>query len=396
MKKPRKRLKEFHIEGLIQKGPDFKDHIGCYPSLGVMNQLVDGVTDAIGTGDRTVHPPPNSKKTLDYGTLYSPEGACLPLKLITGSLLECQKKGANTVGMITEKGPCRLGFYSLSIQLIFSDLDLNMGWFDFNNISIKKGYIQKMREVYKQTYGRNVPYFRIVKSFIIGFNRLHATERLEAERNRLLAYEIELGSLNDCFVKGRNMISKANHPPTIWLAYRRAKIAMRSVPLDMSRQTVKILINGEVFCALDQFTNANIESRLARHGAEPFRVVWQTDYILWGMGLDIFSKTGKRAAIKASRKYMKEYIGGDCSTNVGYALMAQKNGLDGMIHIKPFGCMVEFVAQNVLNAIERDTGFPVLSLTLDEVSAGERFEVRIEAFVDNVFRKKYGSSSRRI
>ena len=91
---------------------------------------------------------------------------------------------------------------------------------------------------------------------------------------------------------------------------------------------------------------------------------------------------------------MGEYIGGDCSTNVGYALMARDERLDGMVHLKPFGCMVEFVAQNVLAAVERDTGFSILSLTLDDLSAGERFGVRLEAFVDNLFQKKYGATSR--
>jgi predicted nucleotide-binding protein (sugar kinase/HSP70/actin superfamily) len=386
--------KNLRIEGLIQEGPPPEEIIACYPSIGVMNSLIDGFVDAVGTGDRTVRPPPNTKKTLDIGTLYAPEGACLPFKLILGNLKQCLDNGANTVGMITERGPCRLGFYSLGMQLIFSDLGLNAGWFDFNNMSVRKGYVQRLRAVYRKMYGRNVPYFRVAISFIIGFSRLHATERLEAERNRLLPYEINHGNVQDAFEKGKKAINKCNHPPTIWMAFRKARKQLRSIPLDRSRKTVKVLIGGEVFCALDSFTNANLETRLARLGAEPFRVVWQTTYLLWGMKLDFLNPKGKRAAIRASRKYMGEYIGGDCSTNVGYALMAPDEGLDGMVHLKPFGCMVEFVAQNVLAAIERDTGFSVLSLTLDDLSAGERFSVRLEAFIDNLFQKKYGTTSR--
>ncbi|MCK5310801.1 MAG: hypothetical protein KAJ62_01750 [Desulfobacteraceae bacterium] len=389
-----KKVENVQIDGLIQEGPPPEEFIGCYPSMGVMNSLIDGFIDAVGTGDRSVRPPPNTRKTLDIGTLYAPEGACLPFKLILGNLKQCLDNGANTVGMITEGGPCRLGFYSLGMQLIFSDLNLNVGWFDFNNMNLRKGYVQRMREVYKEMYGHNVPYFRIAKSFIVGFNRLHATERLEAERNRLIASEINHGSIQDSFEKGKDAINKCNHPPTIWWAFHKARKNLRSVPLDSARKTVKVVVSGEVFCTLDSFTNANIETRLARLGAEPVRTVWQTTYLLWGMKLDFLNPKGKRAAIRASREYIGEYIGGDCSTNVGYALMAHKKGLNGMVHLKPFGCMVEFVAQNILAAVERDTGFPILSLTLDDVSPGERFDVRLEAFVDNLFQTKYGSIRR--
>jgi predicted nucleotide-binding protein (sugar kinase/HSP70/actin superfamily) len=68
--------------------------------------------------------------------------------------------------------------------------------------------------------------------------------------------------------------------------------------------------------------------------------------------------------------------------------MARRLGYDGMIHLKPFGCMMEFVAENVLQAVERDTGFPILSLTLDDMTGEERFNVRLEAFVDNLFRRR--------
>ncbi|MBN1670627.1 MAG: hypothetical protein JXR37_06320 [Kiritimatiellae bacterium] len=382
------------IDGLLQEGPPPEQFIGCYPSLGVMSQLVDGFIDAVGTGDRTVRPPPNSRETLDLGTLHSPEGACLPFKLITGSLLQCIAAGANTVGMITEGGPCRLGFYSLGMRLIFSDLDLNIGWFDFNNLSVRDGYVERMRKVYKKMYGHNVPYFRIAKSFLIGFLRLHATEKLEAERNRLMVYEIEPGSIQDSFVRGKQAIAQSRGPLAIYAAFLKARRALRAIPIDRARRTVKVVVCGEVYCALDPYTNDNVELRLARLGAVPHRVVWQTTYLLWGMNLDFLNRHGKRAAIRASRQYMREYIGGDCSTNVGYALLARRQGADGMVHVKPFGCMVEFVTQNVLAAVERDTGFPIISLTLDDVSAGERFAVRLEAFVDNLFLKRYGSMRR--
>jgi len=377
------------MKGLIQEGPPFEESVGTYPSLGVMAELVDGFINSMGTKETVIPPPPNSLKTLDLGTRHSPEGACLPFKLLLGNLMECIEKGANTVGMITERGPCRLGFYSLGMRLVFSDLDLNVGWFDFNNVNLRKGYIGRLRKVYKKTYGKKPSYFKIGRSFVIAFCRLAAVEALEKERNRLIAYEQEPGMVNDCFKRGKKRIGQAGEPIGILRALNKAKRELRALPLDKDRRTVKVVITGEIYCVLDPFANAHIETRLARLGAVPHRVIWQSSHLRYAMNLDLFQKDGKRAAIRAARGYLPEQLGGDCNSNIGHAIIAHREGYDGMVHIKPFGCMLEFVAQNLLHHFEGETGFPILSLTLDDLTADERINNRLEAFVDNLFRRKY-------
>jgi predicted nucleotide-binding protein (sugar kinase/HSP70/actin superfamily) len=312
-----------------------------------------------------------------------------------GNLMECIEKGANTVGMITEQGPCRLGFYSLGMRLIFSDLDLNVGWFDFNNVNLREGYINRIRKVHRKTYGERLSYLRIAKSFAIGFYRLAAVEALQKQRNRRIALEIEPGSIDECFREGQKLIGKASNPLGIRLALRKAEKRLRAVPIDPNRRTVKVVITGEVYCVLDPFANSDIETRLARLHAEPYRVIWQTSHLRYAMNLDLFQKDGKRAAIRAAQQYLPEQLGGDCNSNLGHAILANRRGLDGMVHLKPFGCMLEFVAQNLLCAFEEETGFPILSLTLDDLTAHERINNRVEAFVDNLFRRKYDGKGAR-
>lgn len=383
------------LKGLLREGPPPEDSIGTYPSLGVMHELVDGFVTTLGTHEDVVTPPPNSIRTLDLGTMHAPEGACLPFKLLMGNLLECIEKGANTVGMITERGPCRLGFYSLGMRLIFSDLGLNVGWFDFNNVNLRKGYIARMRKVHRETYGERLSYMRFGKSFAIGFMRLGAVEALEKERNLRIALEVEPGSIDDCFKEGQKQIGQATHPPGIWRALRQAKKKLRAVPIDPERRIVKVVITGEVYCVLDPFANSHIETRLARLHAEPYRVIWQSSHLRYAIKLDLFRKDGKGAAIRAARGYLPEQLGGDCNSNLGHAILAHRRGYDGMVHLKPFGCMLEFVAQNLLQVFEEKTGFPILSLTLDDLTADERINNRLEAFVDNLFRRKYGSKGAR-
>ena len=64
-----------------------------------------------------------------------------------------------------------------------------------------------------------------------------------------------------------------------------------------------------------------------------------------------------------------------------------RNGYDGLIHLAPFTCMPEIVAQNIMRSTKED--LPVLALLCDEQMAKPGMITRLEAFVDLLqFRKK--------
>ena len=85
---------------------------------------------------------------------------------------------------------------------------------------------------------------------------------------------------------------------------------------------------------------------------------------------------------------MKRAIGGECIETIGDTVYAAKHGVDGVIHISPFSCMPEIVAQNILPKLSKNENIPVLSLILDEQTGRAGYITRIEAFVDLVKRKK--------
>lgn len=378
-----------HVDfpGLIGDGSPKGLMAGTYPSIGVMGDLVEAVAEF--TRDEIVVPLPNANSTLNLGMRHSPEGACLPFKLIAGSLMESIGRGANLVGMITERGPCRLGTYSLGLRLLLKEAGLECGWVDFDNTSVRSGYMHRFKELYFQKYNRRLSWFAMGRGFVMGLLRLAFVEALEEERNRRLAIQKRPGDVEACFQEGVEKIRSARTPWSMRWALGKAREAMRSIPLDRKRPTVRVVITGEVFCVIDPFANGRLEQRLAQLGAEPCRVLWQTDYLLHGMGLGSFGHLGGRpAAIRAARPYMAEDIGGDAAANVGHAVLARGRGMDGLVHLKPFACMMEFISENVLQKVSEDLDFPVLSLTLDDVNGAERIHVRLEAFVENLFRRR--------
>jgi predicted nucleotide-binding protein (sugar kinase/HSP70/actin superfamily) len=384
---PQRRDERLRFSDLIGDGMPDGIMVGTYPGIGAMGSLVEGVAEF--TNDPLVSPLPNSNETLNLGMQYCPEGACLPFKLIAGSIIQSMKRGANTVGMITERGPCRLGMYSLGLRILIKEMGLGSGWVDFDNTNIKHGYMHRFRDLYYRKFGKKISWVDMGYGFVMGMMRLSAIEALERERNRLLAREKRPGGIESAFLQGSERISSARYPWMVRRALTKAKTEMQKVPLDFDRPIVRVVIAGEVFCVVDPFSNGQVERRLAQLGAEPYRVLWQTDYLLHGLKMGRFGHLGGRpAAIRAARPYMAQDIGGDAAANVGHALMAHRRGDDGMIHIKPFACMMEFVTENILRRVSDDCNFPVLSLTLDDVNCSERVHVRIEAFVDNLFRRQ--------
>ena len=85
---------------------------------------------------------------------------------------------------------------------------------------------------------------------------------------------------------------------------------------------------------------------------------------------------------------MLQIIGGECIETIGDCVYAAKHGIDGVIHLSPFSCMPEIVAQNILPKLSKAENLPILSLDLDEQTGKAGYITRIEAFVDLIKRKK--------
>ena len=95
-----------------------------FPHMGNMYICVKALLDDLNID--YVIPPFTSKRTLEIGTRYVPECACLPLKITLGNLLEAKQLGADTVLMAGGCGPCRFGYYCEMHREILYDLGTNM------------------------------------------------------------------------------------------------------------------------------------------------------------------------------------------------------------------------------------------------------------------------------
>ena len=79
------------------------------------------------------------------------------------------------------------------------------------------------------------------------------------------------------------------------------------------------------------------------------------------------------------------------SSSVATAALAEnyaKQGFDGLVHVKSFGCMPEMDVVPVLHNISADYKIPILYLSYDTQTSDTGIETRLEAFYDMIQMRK--------
>ena len=89
-----------------------------------------------------------------------------------------------------------------------------------------------------------------------------------------------------------------------------------------------------------------------------------------------------RNVTRMAEPYLPVEVGGHGQESVGEAVLAKRHGYDGVLHLFPFTCMPEIIAQNVLVKVSRDLDLPVLSLMISEQTGVAGLTTRLEAFCD--------------
>lgn len=135
---------------------------------------------------------------------------------------------------------------------------------------------------------------------------------------------------------------------------------------------------------LEPFSNLDTARILGELGVEVTKTEYLTDYVL----LNIFKFKGMRDLKRLARPYLKNEIGGHGINSVANAVKYSKLGYNGIVHIFPFTCMPEIVAQGILHKISEDFRIPIISLSFDEHSGKAGLQTRLEAFVDLLERRR--------
>lgn len=362
-----------------------KSKIVSFPHMGNVFIPVKAILE--GLGATVVLPPENNKNVMDIGVRHSMEGICLPYKLNLANYMMALDKGANTLLMFQAPGSCRFGNYTKIASETMRDMGYDFEMVVFDMYQSKMGQVIEKFCYVSETKNP----FKIINAFRLGFQKFFACDEIEKQLFYIRPREYVKGSAEKVYTKTRKLVDEANTSAKLDKVMKNALDEYSQIKIDKNKTVPIIYIIGEFFVLLDPFTNMDIEKELGNMGVEIRRQLMFSDWIehVLKPGILYRKESHRKRAQKYAKGFMKRPIGGECLESIGDAVFAAKKNIDGVIHLSPFTCTPEVVAQNILNRVGKEEDIPIISLILDEQTARAGYLTRLEAFTDLVKRKKF-------
>jgi predicted nucleotide-binding protein (sugar kinase/HSP70/actin superfamily) len=160
------------------------------------------------------------------------------------------------------------------------------------------------------------------------------------------------------------------------------------LPYERPDDCLRVGVVGELYVLMEPFSNMNVERYLAQRGVEVHRfcsVSGMVDHAIEG-------HSNLKRMLKETDPYLRHHIGAEGTESVFLTLQLMDEGFDGMVHVKPFGCMPEVNAMSALQRISREHSFPVLFMSYDAETSETGVLTRIEAFCDMLELRRKGKA----
>ncbi len=351
------------------------------PYLGMLHKAYGPVLRNAGV--EIILPPRPTKRTLDLGTKHAPEFACLPFKITLGSMIEALELGADTIFMPGGWGPCRFGYFDVIQEQILKDLGYSFTMGSAKNPDDLSDMLDLMQRIagLKSRAG-------LYKLFFFVLVRLSFLDWALKKYFHTKPYEVVSGETDQIFEKAIHLIENSLSLPQLLKSASIISLGFRRMEKRNGTNPLRVAMVGELFTLLDPSANMEMDMRLAQKGIEVLKSVWLSDYLNDRFRFKPFRRNQFKFSSRYARPYLRFHSGGESIESVGKTVYFAKNGVDGVIHLFPFTCMPELVAQTILTKVQKDLDIPILTLIIDEHTAPGGVETRLEAFMDLLERRR--------
>jgi len=324
------------------------------------------------SGAEVVVPPRITRRTIELGARYSPEFVCVPFKYTLGSLIEGLENGANVACQLC--GGCRFSYYAEVQEAILRDLG-----HEFQFVSLGGGgNILHVMMDFQRKVAPDVTLPRVARAFRHGFRMAQAIDAIQQRVRLDRAFEVEPGSIRRVEAEFLRELEATVTTRQVLELQRATLDALDRVPLSRPERPLRVLVVGELYVVMEPYSNCRIEEELARNGVEVHRPLDVTSLISHSVGY----RRHIAELTRGSAPYVTHFIGAEGTESIVRTLAAVRDGYDGVVHLKPFGCMPEVNAMPALQRISRENTFPILFVSCDAQSAEAGLRTRVEAFAD--------------
>ncbi|MFC1900474.1 CoA protein activase [Chloroflexota bacterium] len=328
-----------------------------------------------------ISPPPITQRTLSLAVRQSPEGLCIPFKLTLGNLIEVAELGADTIVMPGGYGTCRLGYYARIQEKILRDMGYDI---EMVQMGVSEQKLIGLLAIIKRL-ANDAPWTKIVPAFNFCIKKLNALDRIERIVQKVRAVEMVKGTADRLYKEAVTAIHKADDSRSLKTVEAEYTHRLNQISINPEYDPLIVGITGEFYVLLEPFSNLDIESELGKLGVEVRRTTFTSGWVNFTMFLNPLGVDEKERIHRAALPYLKRDIGGDGWESIGEKVL-HSGEYDGLVHLAPFTCMPEIVAQNIMPKTKEN--IPVLTIICDEQITKTGMLTRLEAFVDLLEHKR--------
>jgi len=364
--------------------------------------------------------PEDDAHSFELARRYLSGDECLPESITLGGFLKVAEAAdydpAKTAFMMpTSNGPCRFGHYLPLARKVFEkrgeEVLLVSPTSSNGYKDIGKGAQQLIRTAWRAVIASDIIRKILLKT------RPYEIEKGMTDR----VYHAALDRV--CEALALSGVSHRKRMEEILIALTALRDAFHAIAVDRSRKKLLIGIVGEIFCRLNDFSNAHLIRLIEKNGGEAWMSdvaewVWYTNdeeeknlirdgrrYSMAMFGCRLRQKIMRHdeqkmlslfrddffdypephhitQVLDLSRPYLpREGAHGEMVISTGRALWFQRHGAAGVIDISPFTCMNGIVCESVYPRMSKQyDGFPIRVFYFDGLQS--QFDNDVEIFME--------------
>ena len=234
----------------------------AFPQLGDYKHPIGKFLRRV-TNLEVIDTPPITRKTIDLGSKYSPASVCIPFKYNLGNFIEALDMGANV--LLQAGGGCRYRYYAEVQETILKDLGYN-----FEFIQIIGGDSLNFKEVFTifKKLNPTLTKREFIHEGLSALLYINYLDKLDIEIRKRIGFEKNKGS----FLRLKNrFISECNNAKGIFALRKIYKDSLRylkTIPINKPKDCLKVGIIGELYTAMEPYSNYELEKTLASYHIE--------------------------------------------------------------------------------------------------------------------------------
>lgn len=346
-----------------------------FPHMGNYYVPIEMLLKFIFKDFRIMAAPKITRKTLELGSKYSPDFACVPFKYNLGNFIEALENGANV--LIQAGGGCRYAYYAEVQEQILKDLGYQFELIKFIGDKINPVSLYRIcRKI-----GTNISFLKFMYYLILIIKMTGNIDLVETYMRKNIGFEIFPNSFENLQKEFFKDLRKVRNFKTLNRIYKEYDEKFKKLEINKPENSLKVGVVGELYILMEPFSNYFIEKELAKNKIEVHRFITVT-YLL-------FQKARhEKKMLKEAGEYLKYTIGADGTDSVSNSKMLAEKNFDGIIHIKPFGCTPEVNAMPMLQNISKHYKIPILYFSFDSQTSETGVKTRLEAFYDMLIMRK--------